>query len=141
MPRLRFVASAASNVDLPFGYRSSRSKEGAKVDGALLRAVDPAAALERLREAGAEVTTDPTLWLAEHRTLVTDPAQREALVAQDARFARLSAISNSGFGGGLVALIAADKVGGALATSLYALGGMGLLVAAATRLIGRLQAR
>jgi hypothetical protein len=141
VPPLRFVASAASNVDLPFGYRSSRSKEGATVDGALLRATDSAAALDRLRRAGAEVTTDPTLWLAEHRALVTDPAQREALVAEDARYARLSTLSNGGFVGGLVALIAADKVAGVLATSLYVLGGVGLLVAAATRLLGRLQAR
>jgi hypothetical protein len=91
---LRAVAAWAPNVDLPFGYRESRSKRGAFVDGAFLRAEDPPNAAERLVMAGAERVHNPAQWLRANREVVTDPVEREQVLAHGRRSLWFSRVSN-----------------------------------------------
>jgi hypothetical protein len=55
-----------------FAYRTSRTTSGLSLDGVLLRAIDPAAAVHRLQQTGARQTDDPNAWLGEHRNVITD---------------------------------------------------------------------
>lgn len=79
VPPLRLAASLASNTDLPFGYRSTRSKRGAHVDGILLRADNPAVLCRSIVAAGGSHFDDPVRWLREHRQVVTDVVQQNSL--------------------------------------------------------------
>lgn len=94
VPPLRAVAAWAPNIDLPFGYRESRSQRGAFIDGALLRAEDPPSAAERLVMVGAERVHDPAEWLRGHRDAVTDPVEREHVLAHGRRSLWLSRASS-----------------------------------------------
>lgn len=84
VPPLRLLPVIAPNVELPFGFWSSRSESGDLADGVMLRAVDPAAAVDRLVAAGAVRTDDSDTWLVEHRDLVIDPDEREQLMRREA---------------------------------------------------------
>ncbi len=79
VPRLRLIMALSDNVDLPFGWRESRSDKGAHLDGVALRVADPGRAIEQLRAAGVRVVDDVDTWLAQHRELETDPATLEEL--------------------------------------------------------------
>ncbi|MBO2460185.1 hypothetical protein [Actinomadura violacea] len=85
VPPLRLLAAIAPNSPLPFGYRASRSAEGGRLDGVLLRAADPGDAADRLVAAGAQRVDDPALWLREHRKRVTDPVRADAIALSEKR--------------------------------------------------------
>jgi hypothetical protein len=53
VPPLRLLAALDPQIRLPFGFRSSRSRAGAVVDGVLLRVDAPREAADRLVAAGA----------------------------------------------------------------------------------------
>lgn len=91
-PRFRYLVRQQAHADVPKrGARGGRPA-GRYVDGLLLRAVDPAVAVETLVAAGAERVADPDAWLAARRELVTDPAERAGLVAAGARFRRVGRV-------------------------------------------------
>lgn len=73
VPPLRLSAAVSPNTELPFGYWSSRGTTGCALHGVLLRAVDLAAAADRLRQAGAVVTDDPQAWLHARRRGTAEP--------------------------------------------------------------------
>ncbi|ADP81190.1 hypothetical protein [Pseudofrankia inefficax] len=79
VPPVRLAAAFAPNTDLPFGYRSTRSQIGDHVDGVLLRAYDSAKLSRLLKAAGARPFDDPTSWMHEHRTIVSDATERDTL--------------------------------------------------------------
>lgn len=85
VPALRAIAAVAPNVELPFGWRESRSPKGANVDGVLVRAVDASDAVSRLVQAGATLADDPSQWLRDHREVVSHPTKRAALSAHARR--------------------------------------------------------
>ncbi|MFP5308230.1 MAG: hypothetical protein ACLGIR_01460 [Actinomycetes bacterium] len=98
IPPLRWMLAFASGVDLPVGIRASRSAAGATLDGVLLRAVDPEAAVASLVAGGAERVTEAggVAWLAARRQLRTDPAEvaalEEAVAALEGR-GRIAAVT------------------------------------------------
>ncbi len=94
VPPLRISAAWVPNMDLPFGYRESRSERGALLDGALLRAEDPSSAADRLVLAGARRVHDPAGWLRANRDVVTDPVEREQILAHGQRSVWLARASN-----------------------------------------------
>ncbi|WP_241842487.1 hypothetical protein [Pseudofrankia sp. BMG5.36] len=79
VPPLRLDAALAPNTDLPFGYRSTRSEKGARVDGVLLRADNPAALRQSVLTAGGSSLDDPVGWLYEHREVVADVMEQASL--------------------------------------------------------------
>jgi hypothetical protein len=85
VPPLTAVAAIAPNVDLPFGFFSTRSAEGDLVDGVLLRADDATRAALTLSDYGAERFSDPVAWMAAHRKTVHDPWSRQELAHRDRR--------------------------------------------------------
>ena len=85
VPPLRWVMAMSDNVDLPFGYFSSRRGEGAHVDAVRLRPADREAAAGALRLAGVRQVDDPLSWLSEHRALETDPEVISELQELDRR--------------------------------------------------------
>jgi hypothetical protein len=87
VPGLTLNAALAPNVDLPVGYRQSRSPAGATLDGVLLRARDPRHAVATLVAAGASLVTDEVSWFADHRAVLTDAADRAEAVATDRKVA------------------------------------------------------
>jgi hypothetical protein len=82
VPPLRWLTGMSNDIDLPFGIRSSRSAVGARIDAALLRAVDPKECSRVLIAAGAVAEPDPDGWLVEHRSRETNPAALESLLAR-----------------------------------------------------------
>jgi hypothetical protein len=94
VPPLRAISAFAPNVDLPFGWRSTRTDAGTSIDGALLRTPDPTAASRQLVAAGATGVTDPDQWLREHRERVMDPREAEQIIADDARRMRMARIGS-----------------------------------------------
>jgi hypothetical protein len=124
-------------VDLPFGYRSSRSADGARVDGVLLRAADTASAMNVLRRAGVTVTADPEGWLAAHREVITDPVARDRLLREIATADRLSNVSSTGFLGGVAAVIVAEHTPHAVQPLVYTAGGLGFATAFVAYILGR----
>lgn len=102
VPPLRVVAAWAPNVDLPFGWTSSRSSQGASVDGVLLRASDSAEASRRLVDAGATEVHDPAQWMREHRDRVMDPLEVEQVIADETRRVRLAWVASGGLFASLV---------------------------------------
>lgn len=93
VPPLRLVTAIAPNTPLPFGYRASRSATGARLDGVLLRAVDPADAAARLVMAGARRVDDPIGWLRAHREVVADPAKAAAIASSTKRAGTLGKVA------------------------------------------------
>lgn len=82
VPPLRFGVAQSPFIGLPFGFFRSRSQDGGVLDGVLLRAVDPKAAVAELVAAGAEQPRDVNSWLAARRAVVTDPDRRAAILAR-----------------------------------------------------------
>jgi hypothetical protein len=80
---------SAYNLGLP--YRRSRSVDGVALDGVMLRAQDPAAAIATLSNAGAERVGPVLPWLARYRETTTDPAalHETAVIAKRRRFTRM----------------------------------------------------
>lgn len=102
VPPLRGTAAWAPNLDLPFGWKSSRSPEGAFVDGVLLRASHPAEASRRLAEAGATEVHDPAQWMREHRDRIVDPFEVEQVIAEETREVRLANVASAGLFASLI---------------------------------------
>lgn len=90
IPPLRLWIALASNTDMPIGWLESRSGHGEALDGVRLRAVDPAEAIRRLLEMGAERVPDPDSWLARTRKTVQMPVERERLIAHRRRMRGLT---------------------------------------------------
>ena len=88
VPALRWIMAMANNVDLPFGWFSTRSAEGARVDGVRLRALDLDDAVQRLARAGVTVVQNPGPWLAALRRVETDPAAIARIDAEEAQEGR-----------------------------------------------------
>lgn len=105
VPPLTAVAAIAPNVDLPFGYFSTRSEAGDVVDGMLLRVKDPTAAVAALASTGASSVSAPVKWLAQRRTTVQDSFARDALAARD-RLIRNQALARAVCGYGAAGLLA-----------------------------------
>lgn len=102
IPRLRWGVAGSPNFDFPFSRREARSKEGAVVDGVLLRVGDVRAVTAALATAGVERTNVPVAWLRRHREIVAPGKQREVLARRRGR-GRLSRISAFALGAGLLA--------------------------------------
>ena len=121
IPPLRLFGA----YNLGLSYRRSRSAAGLAVDGVMLRAQDPAAAMTTLANAGAERVGAVLPWFARYRETTTDPVALHATagIAKRRRFAAVLT---------WVALpcIAIARVG--LNNSHvwwpYAVGGVGLLI-------------
>lgn len=79
VPPLKLIVAIAGSVDLPFGYRTSRSEEGAVVDGIQLRAEDAAAAIEKLKAVGCEEVSDPDAWILANRELLDASPESDAI--------------------------------------------------------------
>jgi hypothetical protein len=126
VPPLTAIAAFAPNVELPFGYFSTRSSRGDEVDGVLLRCVDPADAASRLAAAGAESIADPVDWMAKHRKTVSDPLSLQQVAKRDQQVRRLeNAGAVCAWGGlGLMALAAWGVAG---RTFSVILGGLAIL--------------
>ena len=88
VPPLR-MSVALGGITLPFGYFSTRRTPGDEADGVLLRAVDPTDAANWLVAAGAQPTDDPGGWLLAHRSVVTEPAERAAVLSREMQARRL----------------------------------------------------
>jgi hypothetical protein len=73
--------------DLPLPVMRSRSKRGLYLDGVVVSAVDPTAAVETLRRYGYDGVEDGKAWLRDHHPVTVDPRA----VAATARRARRSA--------------------------------------------------
>lgn len=93
IPPLRVWIALASNIDMPIGWLESRSERGGTLDGVRLRAVDPAEAIRKLLEMGAERVADPDSWLARTRRTVQMPVERERLIAHRRRMRGLTIAS------------------------------------------------
>jgi hypothetical protein len=121
IPPVRLLS--AFNTSLP--YRRSRSAAGFAVDGVLLRAQDPAAAVTIFANAGAERVAAAPAFLARYRQTTTDPValHETAVIAKRRRLTGVLA---------WVALpcIVIARVGldNSHAWWPYAVGGVGLLV-------------
>lgn len=89
VPPLRMLTAIAPNTELPFGWKESRSKRGAFVDGVLLRAPNTSQAACQLIEVGAHKIDDPSRWLHENRERIVDPVEPQWVVADIRRRNRL----------------------------------------------------
>jgi hypothetical protein len=67
VPPVRWIMALGGNNGVPWGYRPSRSAEGAWADGIQLRASDPAAAVRAVTAAGGSAPRTPMAWLREER--------------------------------------------------------------------------
>ena len=87
IPPVRLLS--AYNLGVP--YRRSRSAAGVALDGVMLRAQDPVAAMTILANAGAERVGAVLPWLARYRETTTDPValHETAVIAKRRRFASL----------------------------------------------------
>ncbi len=87
IPPVRLLS--AYYLGLP--YRGSRSAEGVALDGVMLRAQDPAAAMATLANAGAERVDAVLPWLARYRETTSDPValHETAVIAKRGRFTSL----------------------------------------------------
>lgn len=103
--------------DVGFSRRETRSAHGAWVDGVLLRAEDPCAAVETLARNDVEVITAPDAWLLAHRATTSDPMVVATVKQELRRAARL------------------DRAGFGVAFALFAIG-LGLEVFGGSRLDG-----
>jgi hypothetical protein len=126
VPPLTAIAAIAPNVELPFGYFSTRSTRGEELDGVLLRCVDPAAAASRLGAAGAETIADPVDWMAKHRKTVSDPLSLQQVATRDQQVRRLE-IAGVAFTWGSLGLLALAAWGLADDTVSLILGGFAVL--------------
>lgn len=94
IPRLRWFWALGDQVGLPFTYRESRSSEGAFLDGVLLRAEEAHAASMALVSQGASPVDDPTSWLLQHRETFSSSLEREEVLSQRRRAARLAKLAS-----------------------------------------------
>jgi hypothetical protein len=103
LPPFRFVVRQMGAEPAPKRAARGDRPAGRYVDGLLLRAADPRAAVAQLAAAGAERVTDVDGWLAAHRPLVTDPERVAGLAAVQRRFARAgragTALASAGLAG------------------------------------------
>lgn len=74
VPHLRLLAWDQRRAEIPKRPARGDRPAGRYVDGVMVRAAEPHAAVEALVAAGAERTTDPDGWLRDRRAAVTDPA-------------------------------------------------------------------
>lgn len=110
-PGLRWLVLSQLSEDLPKRPERDGRPAGRYVDGVMLRAEDPAAAVEALAAAGAERVTAPDAWLAARRRQVTDP---DVIADREAAGRRFTWTARSGlalFAGGIGAAIASERWG------------------------------
>ncbi|HUR77339.1 MAG TPA: hypothetical protein VMZ22_05290 [Acidimicrobiales bacterium] len=74
VPPVKWVTRFANNVDVPWGYRRSRSEEGDFADGVMLRATNPSHAVRALT-AGRGTVPVARDWLRRVRPELSDPAR------------------------------------------------------------------
>ena len=126
LPAFRLLVRQQANELAPKRPAREGRPAGRYVDGMVLRAVDPAAAVAALAEAGAVPVSNPTAWLVERRELVTDPVLAADIERREERSVRwenaLFAVGAAGF----ATLVA----GGAwLGDGVMAAGGVTMLAA------------
>lgn len=132
VPVLRRVVALAGNSPLAFTRRETLSEQGAHIDGALLRAVDPHDARERLIRAGVTPVEEPFGWLAERREVHSDPAEVAAMLTREAKRHLGRAASAVGYVVGWLLLVAGQW------RDDFRLAGAGVALWAVTFLAGRL---
>jgi hypothetical protein len=107
-PRLRW--SRAINASTIFGSLRQRLRGGAQFDGVMLRCADPEEAIRTLNAAGVEVTYSPDDWLAQHRHLVVDEAERQDVLSRADRSRNLNRIAAAVSVIGGIILLGSDMV-------------------------------
>ena len=128
VPPLRLATALAPNIEMPWGYRSSRSERGDHADGITLRAVDSVTASEMLARAGATRATKPLTWLATRRPELVDPVAN-APVARKLRWARrLRWVGFSLYLGAAPMAFFADRLAGWVFVLLGGLVGLGFVL-------------
>ena len=104
----RWIVRSQSSEIAPKRSARGGRPAGHYVDGLLLRAVDPKAAVEALVAAGAEPVVAPDAWLAARRARVEDPGVVAEMAAKERRFTRAGRIGAVLFFGGLASAFALD---------------------------------
>lgn len=99
VPTLRWTAALAPNNSLPFTRRQSKSEDGARVDGVLLRMQDNTTALAALVGAGVEQTQQPLTWLIRNRATVNDRRRVDRLLATERKIVWAARLQTVGFFG------------------------------------------
>lgn len=110
VPNLRLLVRDGLGDEIPKRPATGERPAGRYVDGIMVRAVDPRAAVEALVAAGAERTADPDGWLRARRAAVNEPEVVAQIERRHRAVDRVTNVCLVLMGVGVVAMVAGEPV-------------------------------